>query len=393
MTASTQAHGQVHGMDGSLVATDWPPLTVEELRPILAEFPSVGAPVRILTVSPRPFSAASVVETTQGRVFVKRHSAGLRNAEGLREEHRFLVHLYIRGASVPQVLETATGDTALECAGSTYEVHTIPTGIDLYREALSWTPFFCVAHARSAGETLAHLHHTAIGFNAPARPVRPLISSFTIFAAADPVGELDRYLAARPVLAAHPRVRNCALEALELLAPFHAELQPLLRHLPALWTHNDLHPSNLLWSSSASNARATATLDFGLADRTFAVFDLAQAIERSLVEWLAIVDLRAPLDGAAIYVDQLDALLAGYQQVRALSRAEAAALAPVTALCHYEFALTEADYFLGIVGSDEKAAYAYESYLVGHARWFRSAGTKLLDAIRRRAEKPTEGAR
>jgi len=182
----------------------------------------------------------------------------------------------------------------------------------------------------------------------------------------------------------------CAQEALELLRPFHAELSPLLPHLPALWTHNDLHPTNLLWSGSEADAHATAVLDFGLADRTFAAFDLAQAIERALVEWLAIVDLRAPLDRAAIHFDQLDAFLAGYEQIRPLAPAEATALAPLVALCHFEFALTESDYFLGIVGSDEKASYAYESYMVGHARWFRSAGGKLLDALRRHADAQEE---
>lgn len=380
-------------MDGSLVATDWPPLTLEELRPLLAEFPALGAPERILTVSPRPFSAASVVATSRGPVFVKRHHAAIRNAEGLREEHRFMAHLAAHGTAVPQVFTTRSGATALERAPWTYEFHTIPPGIDLYQEALSWTPYRSCAHARSAGAMLARLHLAAAGFNAPARPVRPLVSSFSIFTAADPAAALHRYLAARPVLAAHARVSACAHEALELLLPFHAELQPLLPHLAALWTHNDLHPSNLLWSSASDDDHATAALDFGLADRTTAVFDLAQAMERALVEWLAIVDLRAPLDRATIAFDQLEALLAGYEELRPLDAAEAAALAPVTALCHFEFALTEADYFLGVVGSDEKAAYAYESYLVGHARWFRSAGGKLLDALRRRANASREDAR
>jgi len=386
MTASSQ----VHGMDGSLVATDWPPLTLPELRPLMAEFPSLGSPVRILTVSPRPFSAASVVETTTGRVFVKRHHAALRNAEGLSEEHRFMAHLAAHGAPVPHVLATQSGITAVEAGMWTYEFHTTPEGLDLYQDALSWTPYLSCAQAHSAGQMLAHLHRAAVGFDAPARPVRPLVSSFSIFAASDPAAELHRYLAARPVLAAHSRVVACAQEALELLRPFHAELSPLLPHLPALWTHNDLHPTNLLWSGSEADARATAVLDFGLADRTFAAFDLAQAIERALVEWLAIVDLRAPLDRAAIHFDQLEALLAGYEQIRPLAPAEAAALAPLTALCHFEFALTESDYFLGIVGSDEKASYAYESYMVGHARWFRSAGGKLLDALRRHADAQEE---
>jgi hypothetical protein len=28
-----------HGMDGTLVVPDWPPLTLEEVRPLLREFP------------------------------------------------------------------------------------------------------------------------------------------------------------------------------------------------------------------------------------------------------------------------------------------------------------------------------------------------------------------
>ena len=60
--------------------------------------------------------------------------------------------------------------------------------------------------------------------------------------------------------------------------------------LPPLWTHNDLHASNLLWSDAGGDARAMAIIDFGLADRTNAVHDLAQAIERNIVEWITLVN-------------------------------------------------------------------------------------------------------
>ena len=91
-------------------------------------------------------------------------------------------------------------------------------------------------------------------------------------------------------------------------------------------------------------------------------------------------------DAVPIHLDHLEALLDGYESVRPLSPEEAAALAPMTALCHAEFALSEADYFLGVLHSEEKAAMAYDGWLVGHARWFHSAaGRKLLDALRRRA--------
>ena len=52
----------------------------------------------------------------------------------------------------------------------------------------------------------------------------------------------------------------------------------------------------------------------------------------------------------------------------------------MTALCHAEFALSEADYFLGVLHSEEKAVMAYDGWLVGHAQWFLSnAGRSMLD--------------
>jgi Ser/Thr protein kinase RdoA (MazF antagonist) len=132
----------------------------------------------------------------------------------------------------------------------------------------------------------------------------------------------------------------------------------------------------------SENARATAIIDFGLADRTNAVHDLANAIERNIVEWLVLVNDPAHPEGVPIHLDHLYALLDGYESVRPLTAEEAAALAPMTALCHADFALSEADYFLAALHSREKASMAYDGWLVGHARWFRNpAGKKLLDAI------------
>ncbi len=167
-----------------------------------------------------------------------------------------------------------------------------------------------------------------------------------------------------------------------MLAPFHAELQPFLPALAPLWTHNDWHASNLLWSDAGPNARPVAVIDFGLADRTNAVHDLAHAIERSVVDWLALVNDPAHPEDVAVHYDHLFALLDGYESVRPLSREESRALAPMLALCHAEFALSETDYFLSVLHSEEKAWFACEGYLVLHARWFRGPGDTLLDAMR-----------
>jgi Ser/Thr protein kinase RdoA (MazF antagonist) len=392
MTATT------HGMDKTRVKPDWPALTLAEARALLVIFPGCAQPTEILSTSPRPFSAASVVATRWGRVFIKRHHHSVRNREGLLEEHHFMHHLRAHGAPVPHVFTSASGESAIEIGNWTYEVHEVPAGVDAYEDALSWTPFRSAAAAHSAGRLLAQLHLAAEGFLAPRRSTQPLVSSFTIFAGANPRAAMDNYLSARPVLAGNAFVRKHCEEALELLAPFHAELLPLLPALAPLWTHNDLHASNLLWSDTSHDAHAVAVIDFGLADCTSAVHDLALAIERNIVEWLELKQESGIRDQGSetelkvatnlpIHFDHLNALLDGYDSLRPLSDEEAAALAPMTALCHAEFALTEADYFLGVLQSEKNARVCVDDYLVGHARWFHSsAGEKLLDAIHRWAE-------
>ena len=373
---------KAHGMDGTLVKPDWPPLRHDEISSLLRHFPAFDGPVRFASRSPRPLSAAGVVATRAGKVFIKRHHRAVRNREGLLEEHRFLAHLADAGHPVPRVLASSSGETAIEMDEWTYELHETPLGIDLYEDAISWTPFHSASHARAAGEALARLHLAAEGFSAPRRKIQPLVAGFTIFAAADPATELDRYLAARPALAHHASVKKCALDALRLLAPFHRELAPLLPSLKPLWTHNDLHCSNLFWSDRTEQASVTAVIDFGLADLTNTVHDLAHAIERNIVEWLVLAQDPSHPQQVPIHFDHLQAMLSGYQSVRAFSTAEAAALAPMVALCHAEFALSEADYFLGVLRSEERARMAYDGWLVGHARWFRGPGTRLLDALR-----------
>ena len=375
---------RVHGLDGALVEPDWPPLTLPEVRQLLAGFPHLGEPLEIAWTSPRPLSAAALVRTARGNFFVKRHHRSVRDRAGLREEHLFLDHLLARNVSVPRVLRDSRGETAIESGGWTYEVHASAPGFDLYADAISWQPFTSAVHARSAGAALARLHLASESFPAPARKVQPLVASFTIFAADDPAAGMESYLRARPVLGGSSGAHRCAGRALDLLAEFHAQLRPHLPHLQSLWTHNDLHCSNLLWSDATQHAQAAAIIDFGLADRTNLVHDLAHALERNVVEWLALVQRPDRPQDVPLHLDHLEALLDGYESVRPLSAHEAAALAPMTALCHAEFALSEAEYFLGSLHAEERARLAYDGWLVGHAQWFHTArGTSLLEGIRR----------
>ena len=166
--------------------------------------------------------------------------------EGLLEEHRFLAHLLAHGAPVPRVFAAAFGETAIEMGEWTYEVHDAPGRRPLRRRAISWTPFRTAAHAHSAGQALARLHLAAQGFDSAAPQASPACGQLHDLCRARSErgdGALSGCASGAHGLSPDTQLRY---QALELLAPFHAELLPLLPALEPLWTHNDLHASNLI---------------------------------------------------------------------------------------------------------------------------------------------------
>lgn len=365
----------VHGLGTTSVVPDWPPLTVAEVDAVLRRFPEAGGAGTLTWRSPRPLSAAGLVETARGgSVFVKRHHRSVRPVAGLREEHDFLAYLRKNGAPVVRLLEDRDGRTVSADGEWTYEVHTVGDGDDLYRDAISWSPFTGLGHARAAGRALALLHEAARGYDAPRRAPQPLIAGFEVFAADDPLAAVERYAAARPALADELESRPWREDIEQWHLPYHERLLPYLASLEPLWTHNDFHASNLLWR----DGEVARVLDFGLSDRSFAVHDLVTAIERNAIEWLAL-DARGP---AALHLDAAVALVGGYQEIRRLTDAERAALPELLALCHADFALSEIDYFRGVTRSPQNTELAYR-YLVDHTAWFSSPlGTAFLRALR-----------
>jgi Ser/Thr protein kinase RdoA (MazF antagonist) len=357
---------------------DWPPLTVPELDALLTGFPEAGGACEVRWRSPRPLSAAALVRTARGAdVFVKRHHVSVRTRESLAEEHGFLRHLAARDAPVVRVLLDGRGQGVgtSEDGEWTYEVHTVGAGDDLYRDAISWSPFCSLKHARSAGRILARLHEAARGYDAPTRTVAPLTGGFTIFGdQTDPLAAAEEYVAARPALAAYLAHRPEWLGELERWhMPFYQRLQPRLHALEPLWTHNDLHASNLLWRGGD----AVTVIDFNLADRAFAVHDLALAMERNAVEWVELDEK----GGRALHADAARELIAGYAETRRLTDDERAALPELLPLCHVDFALSELDYFAGVTKNEANAELAYR-YLVDHAAWFASgAGAAFLEEV------------
>ncbi len=364
---STSSH-KVHGLDGALVAPDWAALTLSEVNELLDGYDCVGSATQLLSTSPRPFSAASRVATGSGELFVKRHARSVRTQATLEEEHRFLIHLAKRTPLVRAPYAARDGHTAIMIGNWTYEVHPCADGLDRYEDALSWTPYFSVEHAQAAGSALAELHKAAKNFNGPSRKQAPLLSGFSLIASLDPVATFRQFLAARPPLEAWLGGKKSAPAFERMFLPWHRRLQPCREALAPLWTHNDWHGSNLIWSDDDATAQATAVIDFGLADKTCAVHDLATAIERSAIEWLRL-DAR---ENIPVHLDQVVALLQGYQERLRLTSIQRHALAAMLPIVHCEFALSEADYFLTVLEDEERAEIAWEGYFLGHLRWFDS---------------------
>jgi len=366
-----------HGLAGDELPPDWPPLTFPEVETLLRRFLLPGVVEALSWHSPRPLSAAALVRTSSRGVFVKRHHRSVRSAAMLAEEHRFAMHLRKGGIPVPLVLQDANGESAVEIGDWVYEVHEPAQGTDVYRDAYSWSPIGGVAHARAAGSMLARLHVAARDYAAPQRSTHILVARAEILSSREPLEAIAASFSSRPALDVYLQERDWRGEIGEAIEPWHAAAVEGLARQPRLWTHGDWHVSNLCWSDAGDDARITDVLDLGLSAATFALFDLATAIERNAIAWLDIAT------GDIGRTDLALALIEGYGTVCPLGADDLALLADLLPIVHLDFALSEIEYFEGITRRRDHADVAYHTFLRGHAAWFRGGhGQALLDAIR-----------
>jgi Ser/Thr protein kinase RdoA (MazF antagonist) len=149
-----------------------------------------------------------------------------------------------------------------------------------------------------------------------------------------------------------------------IMSTSHPRIATDLAGEATVWTHGDLHVSNLCWSGAGDDAAITDVLDVGLSAATFALFDLATAIERNAIAWLEIER------GDIARHDLARGIVDGYRAIRPLHARELALLADLMPLVHIDFALSEVEYFEGITGRRDHADVAYHTFLLGHARWF-----------------------
>ncbi len=370
MTSSTH---RVQGLNNDEVAADWPPISARDIGWLREHYPQLDGQSQARWHSPRPLSAAAIVDGTQGAVFIKRHHHSVRSAACLEEEHRFIAHLAAAGVPVVQVLAAADGHTAVEHGGWTFELHALGVGDDLYRDAVSWSLLTDVVQAREAGRALARLHHAAASYHAPQRSTHLLVARDDLIRADDPIAAIKADLPTRPGLARYLARIPWEAQLRRGVLPWHSGLAERLHDEPRLWAHNDWHVSNLLWR----DGQVSTVLDFGLASPTSALFDLATAIERNAVAWLQLE--RGP---DAVRIDIALALLDGYRQVLPLSATRVHLLADLLPMVHFDFALSEVEYFEGVTGSTANADVAWQPFMLGHPAWFHGPhGQALLQAL------------
>ena len=246
----------------------------------------------------------------------------------------------MRAQPVPEVLRLADGQSVLPRGQFCYEAHQVADGVDLYRDAVSGSPYASLGHAYAAGAAPARLHLAAADFGLlAARPVGlPTNSCQVVIGAADPLAMASRLPPARP-----------ALTATRPDGPRPADFRDAARFRRS-GTPRRCWPPCPRSGGTATGTRPTSpgprprrtpgwpgSSTSGWPTGLIAVHDLALALERAVVSWLDLPETGTATADLAVAAVILD----GYQTVRPLSDAEAAALPRLLPVVHLEYALSE----------------------------------------------------
>ncbi len=372
--------GRVEPHDDALeVVAPWlEPLSPEEIADVLACYEGMGEFREVVRVSERPYSAGSLVRTDRGQFFVKKRPSSWRTREDLEREHTLIRHLRGKGFPTPRVHANRADVSVTVMSGWLYEVFDRARGEDVYRRAHSWTPFRSLEHARSAGETLAKFHVAVKDSPVAApRPVSPMTARFELARRPDLIDAIGELAERLPALGEYLEERPWQEEIASVYNPFHRSVTPLLARAEGWTTHGDWHGNNLFFHGDS----VSDVIDFHLADYSFKMYDLAVALDRNAILWLEI----QRGEEEAVRRDVIDAILRGYERVSPLSASERELLPALLPIHQLDLALTNIAYYDGIERDRARADWAFESYLLDHARYYHSdAGRRLLEFLRER---------
>ena len=306
-------------------------------------------------------------------LYLKRQPRMGRSVGQLEWQHALTNHLADRGVPAARAVGI------VERGELWYELIEPAMGQDVYDAADSWDPFGSEAHAGSAGAMLARMHAAGSDF----RPRRPQPQAgFVVQMGAvrdDPATAVRKLAAARPAVADYLRGERYEAAVEEAYGELFDRLRGVAEGLPARPLHGDWQTNNLFFEGD----RVSGIIDFHQADYAPRVLDLAVAVERNCFSWNRISDG----DDAAWDAAHAGALISAYDREGGLEPAERAAFADVLAACQFEYGISFLDYYWGVERDREKANWAWHTFVLGHARWWRTAaGLEAREAIRRAAE-------
>jgi Ser/Thr protein kinase RdoA (MazF antagonist) len=344
----------------------WGPIEPGEAARVL------GRPVEIVSQHLRWLFAVAHCRWDTGEAIVKRQPAMGRRVEQLHWQHRLANHLADRGVPAVRARDlVAEGDLW-------YEVLDVARGDDVYSGVDTWEPFASEAHVAAAGRMLARLHAAGEGFE-PRHP-QPQ-SGFVVqmgLVHLPPAAAVERLCAARPAVADYLDGLDWAPAVTAAYEEIFDRLRPLADRLPERPLHGDWQTNNLFFRGD----EITSIIDFHQADYAPRVLDLAVAVERNCFFWNRISEG----DDSALDLGHARILVDAYHGQSPLTGDELRALPDVLAASQFEYGISFLDYYWGVEADREKADWAWETYVLGHAQWWQSSSGR---AARGRIEEIT----
>jgi Ser/Thr protein kinase RdoA (MazF antagonist) len=349
----------------------WGPIDDDEAAAVLRAYPALGGPVSVVARHRRWLFAVARCSVAGREVILKRQPRMRREPAQARWQHALANHLADRGVPAARVLAREDGDTHSELGGLWYEVVEPAAGDDVYDDTDTWEPFRSVAHVRAAGDMLARLHDAGASF-APLRAQPPAGFVVQLGRLDSPVAAVADAASARPAVAAYLGDRDWRDAIREAYEEPFARLEPLARDLPVRPLHGDWQTNNLFFLGD----ELTGIIDFHQADCSARILDLAVAVERNCFFWNRI----AAGDDAAHDLGHAAEMLRAYHRRSPLTAAERAAFPDVLATCQLEYGLSFLDYYWGVESDREKADWAWETFVLGHASWWQGRAGRAARA-------------
>lgn len=276
------------------------------------------------------------VETNAGVFFAKRMHGATRPATSVAFTHRVLRTMHQRGVSVPTPLADRGGDDVLVFGDDTLALYRAVPGLGVGEEDMD------ADEARATGRLLGQIHEAGRDLGSGSgRPVAGVRIGTHLLRSPSP-GAAWQATVGREAGAALWLENSGLGPAVEgRLDAIGRRLAGELAWLPPALVHGDLGPGNVLLDGESAGA-----IDWDLADVDVAVWDLARTIDRCCVHWPA-------RDPCEIRGTIARALLAGYQEVRALRDGELALLPTLVAASRVDL---DASVLAMLAGQDADAA-------------------------------------